>query len=290
MVDASNKVVLVTGANSGIGLEASVKLARTGATLVLVGRNPEKVQAAVEEVTRRASQDASSGSAGRVTSLLCDFSSQASIRELADAFRKDHARLDILVNNAGSVSPTRQVTVDGFEQTFAVNHLGYFLLTTLLLDLLKASAPARIVNVSSVGHTRGTMDFDDLQMEKDYNVMRAYGRSKLGNVLFTRELAKRLEGTGVIVNCLHPGTVRTSIWDHAPWYTKPLLAVGKLFMISAEEGGDTIVYLATSPEVEGKTGGYYEKNRLIDPAPLAKDEALAKKLWDVSNTLVHSPS
>jgi len=278
MVELSNKVVLVTGANSGIGFEASVKLARLGATLVMVGRNREKLDAAVAEVKQRAASE-------NVTSRLCDFSAQSSIRALAEAFRKDHDRLDILVNNAGSVSDTRQVTVDGFEQTFAVNHLGYFLLTDLLLDLLKAAAPARIVNVASVGHRRGELDFDDLHMEKGYQIMRAYARSKLANVLFTRELAKRLEGAGVTVNSLHPGAVATRIWDHAPWYAKPALAVAKLFMITPEQGGDTIMYLATSPEVQGKTGGYYEKNRLVDPAEHAKDEVLARKLWNVSTSL-----
>jgi len=278
MGQLTDKVVLVTGANSGIGLEASVKLARMGAQLVMVGRNRAKVDAAVAEVTQRAGSQL-------VTSMLCDFSSQAAIRSLADEFRRSHTRLDVLVNNAGSVSDRRQVTVDGLEQTFAVNHLGYFLLTNLLLDLLKAAAPARIVNVSSVGHRRGDLDFEDLQYEKGYQIMRAYRRSKLGNVLFTRELAKRLAGTGVTVNSLHPGEVATNIWTHAPWFTKPLLAVVKLFMITSEQGGDTIVHLATSPEVEGKTGGYYEKNRLVEAAPLGQDDTLAEKLWRVSASL-----
>ena len=278
MADLSNKVVLITGANSGIGLEASVKLARLGAQVVMVGRSREKLDAAVKDVTQRAASS-------QVTPLLCDFSSQASIRALAGEFRKAYGRLDILVNNAGAVSPTRQVTVDGFEQTFAVNHLGYFLLTNLLLDLLKAAAPSRIVNVSSVGHRGATLDFDNLQLEKGYTTIRAYNNSKLANVLFTRELAKKLKGTGVIVNSLHPGVVATQIWNRAPWFMQPLLPIVKLFMLSAEKGGDTIVHLATSPEVEGKTGGYYEKNRLIDPHGRGGDDALAEKLWSVSAQL-----
>ncbi|WP_394851226.1 SDR family oxidoreductase [Pendulispora rubella] len=278
MAELADKVVLVTGANSGIGLEASVKLARMGARLVMVGRSRPKLDAAVAEVTQRAGSR-------QVTSMRCDFSSQAAIRELAEEFRRSHTRLDVLVNNAGSVSDRRQVTVDGLEQTFAVNHLGYFLLTNLLLDLLKAAAPARIVNVSSDGHRGADLDFDDLQLEKGYQIMRAYRRSKLGNVLFTRELAKKLAGTGITVNSLHPGEVATNIWSHAPWFAKPVLAVAKRFMITPEQGGDTIVYLATSPEVEGKNGGYYEKNRLVEPAPLGRDDALAEKLWRVSTSL-----
>ncbi|WP_394821566.1 SDR family oxidoreductase [Pendulispora albinea] len=273
-------VVLVTGANSGIGLEASVKLARLGAAVVMVGRHREKLDLAVQDVTQRAAST-------KVTAMLCDFASQDSIRKLAADFRKAHHRLDILVNNAGSVSDRRQVTVDGLEQTFAVNHLGYFLLTNLLLDLLKAAAPARIVNVSSTGHRRGDIDFDDLQMETGYAIMRAYDRSKLANVLFTRELARRLEleNAGVTVNSLHPGAVATQIWSHAPWYAQPLLAVAKRFMITPEEGANRVVHLAVSLEVEGQTGGYYEKYRLVEPALRAQDEAVAEKLWTVSARL-----
>lgn len=278
MADLGGKTALVTGANSGIGLQASARLAAMGAELVMVARDPAKGETAVEEVKSK------SGSKS-VSLLLCDFASQKSIQALADQVGRDCSRLDILVNNAGSVSPTRQLTEDGIERTFAVNHLGYFLLTNLLLDLLKKTAPARIVNVASVGHRGGTMDFDDLGFERDYFIMRAYARSKLGNVLFTRELAKRLEGSGVTVNCLHPGSVSTNIWSHAPWYARPFLAVARLFMVSPEEGGDRIVFLATSPQVEGKTGGYYEKDRIVEPSKLAQDDTLASRLWDVSASM-----
>jgi NAD(P)-dependent dehydrogenase (short-subunit alcohol dehydrogenase family) len=278
--DLSGKTALVTGASSGIGLEASVKLAARGATVLMVARDPARGEAALAEVVRRSGSD-------KVELLLCDFASQKATRALADKVRERVQRLDILVNNAGSVSPKRQVTEDGIEQTFAVNHLGYFLLSNLLLDLVVAAAPARIVNVSSIGHRQGTLDFDDLGFERGYGIMKAYSRSKLANVLFTSELSRRLDGKRVTVNALHPGAVATHIWSHAPAVARPILAVAKLFMISPEEGGDRIVYLATSPEVDGKSGGYYEKNRLVTPSRLARDTSLATRLWDVSSQLVH---
>jgi retinol dehydrogenase 14 len=279
--DLSGKTALVTGASSGIGLEASVKLARMGAEVVIASRDQQRTQAAADQIRAR------SGSQ-KVSCLICDFTSQAQIRQLASDYRASHARLDILVNNAGSVSPERRVTEDGIEQTFAVNHLGPFLLTNLLLDLIEKSAPARIVNVSSVGHRLGDIDFDNLQYERGgYFIMRAYARSKLASVLFTRELGRRLDGKGVTVNCLHPGGVATRIWSHAPWFARPFLAVGRLFMISAEKGGDVIVHLASGPELEGRSGLYFERLREMAPSKLAQDDALAKKLWDQSAKLVH---
>jgi NAD(P)-dependent dehydrogenase (short-subunit alcohol dehydrogenase family) len=279
--DVKGKTILVTGATSGIGLEASVELARRGGKLVLVGRNPEKTRGAVEDVKAR-------GGASDVTHLLCDFSSQAAIRKLADDYRALHDRLDVLVNNAGTVYKKRTVTADGIEATFAVNHLGYFLLTNLLLDLLKKSAPSRIVTVASAGHRSGTLDFDDLGFERGgYRIMRAYGRSKLGNVLFAAELSRRLAGTGVTSNSLHPGGVNTNIWSGAPNYAKPLInLLLRPFLISAKEGGETIVQLAADPALDGVTGKYFEKKRPVVPAPLAQDQALARRLWDVSARLV----
>jgi NAD(P)-dependent dehydrogenase (short-subunit alcohol dehydrogenase family) len=280
MGDLQGKTALITGATSGIGLEAAVELARRGAHVVMVGRDAEKTRTKLEEVRRR------SGSSS-VESLLCDFASQARIRALAQEFRSKHDRLELLVNNAGMVFARRTVTDDGIEATFAINHLGYFLLTNLLLDLLTKSAPARIVNVASAGHYRATLDFDDLGFQSGYQIMRAYGRSKLSNVLFTRELAKRLAGTGVTVNALHPGAVATHIWSGAPLWARPLLEVAKrLVMLTPEEGAKTIVHLATSPEVEGKTGLYFQKNRETFPSRLAQDDELAKRLWDESAKLV----
>ena len=279
--DIRGKTVLVTGATSGIGLEASVALARQGARVIMVGRNQAKTEAARADVASR------SGSK-EVSSLLADFASQASVRALADAVRSRVERLDVLVNNAGGVNKARTVTADGIETTFAVNHLGYFLLTNLLLDLVVKSAPARVVTVASVGHRRGTLDFEDLGFERGgYSIMRAYSRSKLANILFANELARRRAGSGVTSNSLHPGSVDTNIWSGAPLWAKPIIQVLlRPFFISAEKGGERIVQLAASPELEGVTGKYFEDGKVVDPAPLARDASLATRLWDVSARMV----
>jgi NAD(P)-dependent dehydrogenase (short-subunit alcohol dehydrogenase family) len=278
------RTIVVTGASDGIGLEASSQLAADGHHLVMVGRNPQKLDAAVARV-RRESPDA------QVDSLLCDFASFAAVHELASELLASYPRIDVLVNNAGTVHDKRTVTEDGIEATFQVNHLSGFLLTELLLDRLVASAPARIVTTSSVAHFGATLDFDDLGFEHGYQIMRAYGRSKLANVLYTRELARRLEGTEVTANCLHPGAVATNIWSGAPWFARPFLAIGKkLFMISPATGGARIANLATSPEVEGRSGGYYEQDRLKDPASLAQDTGVGARLVEVSRELVRLPA
>jgi NAD(P)-dependent dehydrogenase (short-subunit alcohol dehydrogenase family) len=274
------KLALVTGGSSGIGLEAAVALARLGAEVVIVARDARKGEASVRDIAAR------SGSA-KVSLLMCDFSAQSSIRKLAADYRAAHARLDILVNNAGGVSKDRKVSVDGIEQTFAVNHLGYFLLTNLLLDLLESSAPARVVNVASTGHYRGDLEFDNLGYEKGgYSIMGAYQRSKLANVLFTRELARRLEGKGVSVTSLHPGVVATNIWAGAPGWAAPFLSLAKrIFMISPEEGGARVVFLATAADGAIRSGAYYDKNVERVPAKLAQDDALASRLWTESARL-----
>jgi retinol dehydrogenase 14 len=277
--ELSGKTVLITGATSGIGLEASVELARMGANLVMVGRDPQKTARSVEHVRARSQSTT-------VDSLLSDLASQRQVRALAEAFKAGHDHLDVLVNNAGSVSTSRKLTEDGIESTFAVNYLSAFLLTNLLLDRLRAGAPSRIVMVSSAGHYGGSMDFDDLGFEHGYQIMRAYSRSKLAQVLFTRELARRLRGSGVTVNALHPGAVATNIWSGAPAFTRPFFAVAKrLFMLSPAQGARTIVYLATSPEVATTTGEYFEQNRPKTPSQLARDDALAARLWEESMRL-----
>ena len=274
------KTVLVTGATSGIGLEASVALARQGARVVMVGRVRAKTELAAVAITARAGVKPEA-------QLLCDFSSQASIRALAGQVLERFERVVVLVNNAGGVNKTRRLSADGIEATFAVNHLGYFLLTNLLLDRLVRSAPARVVTVASVGHRHGTLDFDDLGYERGYSIMKAYARSKLANVLFAAELARRLEGTGVTSNSLHPGAVATNIWSGAPLWAKPIiLLLFRPFFISAEKGGSYIVRLAASPELDGVTGKYFEEGRRVEPAPLAQDAALARGLWQVSGSMV----
>lgn len=281
--DIRGKTVLITGATSGIGLAASRELARRGAKVVMVGRDPIRTTEAVNDIKRLIEKEGG----GEVSHLLCDFSSFDEIRRLDDKFRSRHDRLDVLVNNAGGVSKTRRLSQDGIEMTFAVNHLGYFMLTTRMIDLLATSAPSRVVSVASVGHRSGTMDFNDLGYEHGYKIMRAYSRSKLANVLFALDLARRVEGTGITSNCLHPGAVDSNIWSGAPWYAQPIIKVlRKLAFISVEKGGSYIVDLAANPAFEKVNGKYFEEGVMKDPAPLARDGALARRLWEVSATMV----
>jgi NAD(P)-dependent dehydrogenase (short-subunit alcohol dehydrogenase family) len=274
------KTIVITGASDGIGLESASQLAAQGHHLVLVGRNPAKLDAAVrriEQETPGAGPD----------SYVCDFARLEEVRALGDTLLASYPRIDVLVNNAGTVYDKRTLTADGYEATFAVNHLAGFLLTEMLLDRLRKSAPARIVTTASVGHYRGTLDFDDLGFERRYQIMRAYSRSKLANVLYTRELSRRLAGTGVTATCLHPGAVATNIWSGAPAFAKPILSLAKrLAMISPAEGGARITYLAVDPGVEGASGGYYEKDRVKEPSRLALDDELGDRLVEQSRKMV----
>ncbi len=273
------KTVLVTGATSGIGFEASVELARRGARVVMVGRDAGRTDAARLRAIER------SGSR-QITRLLCDFSSQRAIRRLGSEVLAENERLQVLVNNAGGVNKSRRLTDDGIESTFAVNHLGYFLLTSLLRERLVARAPARVVSVASIGHRSGSLDFDDLGHERGYSIMKAYARSKLANVLFAAELARRLAGTGVTSNSLHPGSVDTNIWSGAPTWAKPIIfLMFRWRFISAQEGGRRIVELACDPALEAVSGAYFENGRRVDPAPLARDAALARRLWETSERM-----
>ena len=275
---------VITGGSDGIGLECASQIAtaRPGCRIVLVGRNPSRTAAAVGRLRAESPKC-------RIDSLLCDFADQSAVRRLADDLLRTCDRIDVLVNNAGTVFARRTLTADGIESTFAVNHLGGLLLTELLLDRIRESAPARIVFTSSEGHYSGTLDLDDVGFERGYSIMRAYARSKLANVLTARLLARRLEGSGVTVNALHPGAISTNIWSRAPWFARPVLAVLKRRMESPAVGGSRLAYLATSPEVDGRTGGYYHRNRLREPSALAQDDALGERLYDLSARLVGLP-
>jgi retinol dehydrogenase 14 len=276
------RTLVITGGSDGIGLECAsqVAAAEPGCRVVLVGRDPRRTAAAAERI--RSEQPTC-----RVDSMLCDLADQAAVRHLAGQLLETCDRIDVLVNNAGTVFARRTLTADGVEATFAVNHLAGLLLTELLLDRIMASAPARIVFTSSEGHYSGTMDLDDLGFEHGYTVMRAYSRSKLANVLTARLLARRLEGTGVTVNAVHPGMIATNIWSGAPWFARPFLALLKRWrMESPQVGGSRLAHLAVAPEVAGHTGGYYDRNRLREPSELALDDVLAERLYAVSAGLV----
>lgn len=273
------RTVVITGASGGIGLEAAVAIARMGARVALVSRPGQKANRAFDEVRVR-SQSAD------VTLHTCDLSSMTDVRRLAADIREQYAKLDVLINNAGTVNQTRRITADGFELTFAVNHLSHFVLTNLLLDRLIASAPSRIIHVSSAAHRGGDLDFDNLHYEHGgYSILNSYSRSKLANVLFSNELARRLNGSGVTSNSVHPGGVLTNIWNRTPWWVQPILVFAKPFMLSAEEGAARVVMVATSSEMDGRTGGYYERNKLTETSPDASDRQLAVRLWTASETM-----
>ncbi|KFE71231.1 SDR family oxidoreductase [Hyalangium minutum] len=272
------KVCLVTGATNGIGLEAAKALAAQGATVVLAGRDKGRLETALITV-RHATPDA------KVESLQADFASLQDVRALAEAFKARYSRLDVLLNNAGLVLHERQVTKDGFEATFGINHLAPFLLTHLLMDVLKASGPARVVNVSSEAHRYGKLDFNDLQSERSYAMMRVYGTSKLANILFTQALARRLQGTQLTTNTLHPGVVRTGFGQNTQGWMRFAVQAFAAFFLTAEQGARTSVYLASSPEVEGVSGQYFIKCRPKKPSSDARNEQFAERLWQVSEEL-----
>ncbi len=277
------KICIVTGATSGIGEVTASALAQMGAMVILVGRDPRRGAAALERIKRVAPN-------AQLEFMLADLSSQAQVRQLAQEFKGRHSRLDVLVNNAGAWLTRYRESVDGIEMTFALNHLGYFLLTNLLLDTLKTSAPARIINVSSYGHRAGRMNFDNPQFRQRYDGMQAYRQSKLANILFTYELARRLEGTGVTVNVLNPGLVATNFGLNNfglndGWLKSLLRRAYALVAISAEQGAQTAIYLAASPEVEGVTGKYFVKEKEAQSSPASHDRAAATCLWQLSETM-----
>jgi retinol dehydrogenase-14 len=278
-----DKVCLITGATSGIGKATAMGLANMGASVVMVGRDRSRGEAALVEI-KEGSANAS------VDLMLADLSSQEDIRRLADEFKEAYPRLDVLVNNAGVYRSERVTTADGLEMTFAINHLAHFLLTNLLLDVLKASAPSRIVNVASGEQRNGAIDLDDLQGENGYKGAKAYSQSKLANVLFTYELARRLEGTGVSANCLHPGVVGTNLGSGVSGVFGFTVRALTPLMKSPKRGAETSIYLASSPEEEGVSGGYFVKKAEARSSDVSHDERIARQLWRVSADLTNLPA
>ena len=285
MVDASagpmaGKTVLITGGTGGIGRATALALAAMGARVGITGRDRARTRAAAAEIITISGSSA-------VDAFAADMSSQAQVRRLAGEVLAAYPRLDVLVNNVGGFWATRRVTADGLEHTFAVNHLAPFLLTDLLLDRLKASAPARIVTVSSGAHTTGSIDFDDLQGEHRYSGQRAYSQSKLANVMFTYELARRLDGTGVTATVLHPGVVRTrfAAEDPSPMW-KVFLPLIRPLLKTPTRGAATSVYLASSPQIQGVTGTYFVNSRPKTSSRPSHDTAAAGRLWQISVDLV----
>jgi retinol dehydrogenase 12 len=274
-LEMQDKVCLVTGATLGIGRESALGLARMGAHIVIAGRDEARTRETAAAIA------AQSGNA-QVDFLVADLSSQAEVRRLAREFRDRYPRLDVLLHNAGAIFTKRETTVDGFERTWALNHLAEFLLTQLLLDRLEFSAPARIVNVASRAHMSGTIDFDNLQGERKFSAIGAYSRSKLANILFTYALARRLAGKGVTANCLHPGVVGTGFGQNTPGFLKTALGLAKPFLITPEIGAATSIYLASSPDVADVSGKYFAKCAAVASSKLSGDVALQERLWEVS--------
>ena len=271
-MDLKGKTTIITGATSGIGKVTALAIARDGAHLVLPVRNMEKGEVLKAEIISETGNKS-------VELMLCDLASMDSIRSFAKEFMAKYDRLHLLVNNAGLWESKRKESADGIEMNFAVNHLAPFLMTHLLLDIIKKSAPARIINVSSTAHKYAKMNFDDLEGKKGWSSMKSYAQSKLANIFFTRKLARELEGTGITVNCLHPGVVSTHLFDKMPRFFRRIFG---LFMISSEKGAETSIFLATSPEVDEVSGVYFKKKKMAKTTRHAEDMKAADMLWEVS--------
>ncbi|HXL99835.1 MAG TPA: SDR family oxidoreductase [Rhizomicrobium sp.] len=269
------KTVVITGATSGIGAVAADRLAQKGARIVFIARDRERGQETLKHLQAIAGHD-------NHAVHYADLMKLSEQKRVAQAIADSEPRVDVLINNAGALFNTRQETEDGLEKTFALNHMSYFTVTNVLLDRLKATPGARIVSTSSDAHKGAKLDFSDLQSQKRFSGFGVYGKSKLCNILFTRELARRLAGTGVTANCLHPGFVGTRFGDQSGGILSGLIRIAKNFALTPEQGAQTIIYLASSPAVEGKSGGYYVKSALATPTKEAQNDADAKRLWDAS--------
>lgn len=272
-----SKTILVTGSSSGIGLETALALAQQGHEIILAARTEQKLKDAIERIKTETGNN-------KLKYYTANFSSLKSVRALAESIKRDYNKLDVLVNNAGGVFSEFELNEDGLEMTIATNHYSYFLLTGLLLDLLKKSDEGRIVNVASRSNYRGKIDFESFTKDKGYFIMKAYGQSKLANVLFTVELAERLKGTNITANCLHPGVVKTDIGTKdTKWYASFVWTfLSRLAGISVKDGAKTSVFLATSPEVKGVTGKYFDLCKAKEPNKDAHNANLRKELWNIS--------
>jgi len=277
------KTIVATGATSGIGEAAVLELAGLGARIVIVARDEARAQATMRKLEAKAPK------LGH-RMHLADLSSMAETRKVGAAIAASEPRIDVLINNAGALFSERRVTPEGLELTFELNHMAYFVLTEALRDNLVASTPSRVVSTSSSAHQGASLDFDDLQSAKGYGGLKVYGRSKLANILFTRELARRLAGTGVTANCLHPGAVATRFGSSSGGFAGLVIPFLRLFFISPEKGADTIVYLASSPEVAKTTGEYFINRKIAEPSAAGRDDAAAKRLWEASETLAGAQS
>jgi NAD(P)-dependent dehydrogenase (short-subunit alcohol dehydrogenase family) len=273
------KICMITGANSGIGKATAIGLAKMGATIVMVCRNKKRGEEALEDIKKECNN-------GSFDLMIADLSTQKAIIQLVKDFKERYQYLHVLINNAGLNLSKRVLTEDGLETTFAVNYLAQFLLSNLLLDTLQTSRPSRIVNVASSVQAK-KIAFDNLNGEKHYRQLNAYGQSKLAVILFSYELARRIEGNGVTVNCLHPGYVKTNMVKNFRKFVKYFFPFIGLFMKTPKKGARTSIYLASSPEVEGVSGKYFEKKKEAEPVKAANDEEIAKRLWDVSITLTN---
>ncbi|KAK2886653.1 retinol dehydrogenase 12, like [Channa argus] len=269
------QTVIITGANTGIGKETALDLAKRGAKVILACRDIEKAQVATKEVIESSGNE-------NVVCMKLDLADSKSIREFAEAINKDEPKLNILINNAGVMVCPYGKTADGFEMQIGVNHLGHFLLTYLLIDLIKKSTPARIVNVSSMAHSFGSINLDDLNSEQSYDKNKAYAQSKLANVLFTRSLAKRLEGTGVTTYSLHPGVIKTDLWRHLNGPQQFLWKMASPFIKNSAQGAQTTIYCAVEPSLANESGGYYSDCAPANCSAAGKDDEMAQKLWELS--------